>query len=315
MLQGTALIVSGATLTVVFGSHSSPCFTLEALVARYRALAVWIYFLGCIVLGGFYYFVLRKAAAILLQHIRETSQLFLQQLAKLSSRRPLDEDDHAMLSMYTTDAAGKSFDAVKEIVADAFPQTDRTSDYRPLSTADEEFSAVPPNEEAQQRGSSTHSLAGPPSAAAGVFASNGDLASLAEMDEDTEDSSHAGNKRSKKSQVDVNQLTAAMGDPPTVYRRYIRLHPLSFAGLAGVMGAQNTLFAKTVAEILSTTFQGNMQLDKPLAYVFIVALVLSIVFQQHFLAKGECTTWIQMYNTTAALCCLFSAASLSCRVL
>ena len=75
-------------------------------------------------------------------------------------------------------------------------------------------------------------------------------------------------------------------DPPAAYDRFARWHPLCYAGLAGVLGAQTVLFAKSTAEILKVTFDGDNQFDKVLTYVILVCMFFTIFSQQHWLATG-----------------------------
>jgi hypothetical protein len=63
------------------------------------------------------------------------------------------------------------------------------------------------------------------------------------------------------------------------YKSILKTHPLSYAGLAGVFGAQSVMFAKSVTELIKETTQGNNQFDKPLTYVLLLAMVLTIAVQ------------------------------------
>eukprot|EP01138_Halocafeteria_seosinensis_P011031 gb/GECG01011266.1/.p1 GENE.gb/GECG01011266.1/~~gb/GECG01011266.1/.p1 ORF type:complete len:842 (+),score=103.15 gb/GECG01011266.1/:1-2526(+) len=82
------------------------------------------------------------------------------------------------------------------------------------------------------------------------------------------------------------RVTSLIHSPPEKYRSYSKLHPLSLAGLAGVIGAQNTLFAKTVGEMLKSSIDGDNQMGQPVLYAFVASLFTSIIVQQHFLAKS-----------------------------
>jgi len=86
--------------------------------------------------------------------------------------------------------------------------------------------------------------------------------------------------------VDLEAVSELIGAPPVGYDTYATLHPLAYAGLAGAIGAQNTLFAKAVGEALSATIEGDNQFDNGYTYLYLAGLVTSIVFQQHFLAAG-----------------------------
>eukprot|EP01138_Halocafeteria_seosinensis_P007055 gb/GECG01007214.1/.p1 GENE.gb/GECG01007214.1/~~gb/GECG01007214.1/.p1 ORF type:complete len:399 (+),score=32.47 gb/GECG01007214.1/:1-1197(+) len=232
-IAGTVLIVSGATVTVAFGSHSTPTLTLENLVKRYHQYPVWIYFGGCFLLASFYYYSLRAATRILTSHVKEAGIKFLNGV--LSSDKDLNS---------WSDEGRDLQENIKSVKEDE------------------------------------------------AYPGEGNMLSIEvtfpskEMSSETQATIEAENEDNKGSTFDINAVLLAISRPPPQYKKYIRLHPLSMAGLAGVMGGQNTLFAKTVAEILSTTIQGDVQLTRPLAYVFIGALIASIVLQQHFLAKG-----------------------------
>lgn len=81
------------------------------------------------------------------------------------------------------------------------------------------------------------------------------------------------------------RVTELIHNPPEKYKPYAKLHPLGLAGLAGVIGAQNTLFAKTVGESIKTSMEGDNQMEEPVLYAFVAALFSSIIIQQHFLAR------------------------------
>ncbi|KAA0172144.1 hypothetical protein FNF28_00147 [Cafeteria roenbergensis] len=75
-------------------------------------------------------------------------------------------------------------------------------------------------------------------------------------------------------------------DPPSAYEPYAQWHPVSVSVLAGTLGAQTVLFAKSVAETIKTTAGGDSQLDQPAPYLFLLALVFFIVVQQMWLAHA-----------------------------
>jgi uncharacterized membrane protein len=60
---------------------------------------------------------------------------------------------------------------------------------------------------------------------------------------------------------------------------YERLHPLSYAALSGIFGGHSALFAKSTVEMLSSTFDGNNQFNKPITYVFIACMLVCVVSQ------------------------------------
>lgn len=73
---------------------------------------------------------------------------------------------------------------------------------------------------------------------------------------------------------------------PVAYRPFRKLHPLCYAGLAGTFGAQTCLFAKSTAEIIKTSIQGDNQMTEPLTYVILLAMGTTIFLEQHWLASG-----------------------------
>jgi hypothetical protein len=58
-----------------------------------------------------------------------------------------------------------------------------------------------------------------------------------------------------------------------------RLHPLTYAALSGIFGGHSALFAKSTVEMLSSTFDGNNQFDKPITYVFIACMLACVISQ------------------------------------
>ncbi|CAK4607863.1 unnamed protein product [Aphanomyces euteiches] len=70
------------------------------------------------------------------------------------------------------------------------------------------------------------------------------------------------------------------------YKTVLKIHPLSYAGLAGTFGAQSVMFAKSTGELIKQSARGNNQFDKVLTYVIILALVLTISLQTHCLSLG-----------------------------
>ncbi|RHY31242.1 hypothetical protein DYB32_003659 [Aphanomyces invadans] len=58
-----------------------------------------------------------------------------------------------------------------------------------------------------------------------------------------------------------------------------QIHPLSYAGLAGVFGAQSVMFAKSTGELIKQTARGFNQFDRFLTYVILTCLVMTITMQ------------------------------------
>eukprot|EP00658_Telonema_sp_P-2_P018971 TRINITY_DN1742_c0_g1_i13.p1 TRINITY_DN1742_c0_g1~~TRINITY_DN1742_c0_g1_i13.p1 ORF type:complete len:515 (+),score=141.73 TRINITY_DN1742_c0_g1_i13:209-1753(+) len=69
-------------------------------------------------------------------------------------------------------------------------------------------------------------------------------------------------------------------------RKWAGVHAFCYAALSGTLGAQNVLFAKSVGEMLKTSFKGDNQMVNPLTYALIICMLASIFTQTHFLAKG-----------------------------
>jgi len=70
------------------------------------------------------------------------------------------------------------------------------------------------------------------------------------------------------------------------YLPYQKLHPLSCSALSGTIGAQSILCAKSVAEMIKESFDGNNQFVKPLTWVIVLFMVIFIFSQIHWLARG-----------------------------
>ncbi|ETV95553.1 hypothetical protein H310_10995 [Aphanomyces invadans] len=76
------------------------------------------------------------------------------------------------------------------------------------------------------------------------------------------------------------------GPTSNEYKAVLKMHPLTYAGLAGVFGAQSVMFAKSTGELLKQSLKGSNQFDKFLTYVIIAALVLTISLETHCLSLG-----------------------------
>ncbi|ETV95552.1 hypothetical protein, variant [Aphanomyces invadans] len=76
------------------------------------------------------------------------------------------------------------------------------------------------------------------------------------------------------------------GPTSNEYKTVLKIHPLSYAGLAGTFGAQSVMFAKSTGELIKQSVKGDNQFDKFLTYVIIAALVLTISLQTHCLSLG-----------------------------
>ncbi|KAF0688255.1 Aste57867_20125 [Aphanomyces stellatus] len=70
------------------------------------------------------------------------------------------------------------------------------------------------------------------------------------------------------------------------YKKVLKIHPLSYAGLAGTFGAQSVMFAKSTGELIKQSARGDNQFTKVLTYVIILGMVLTISLQTHCLSLG-----------------------------
>lgn len=61
---------------------------------------------------------------------------------------------------------------------------------------------------------------------------------------------------------------------------------MSYPALSGICGAQSILFAKSVAELVKTTAEGDSQFGNVITYVFALAMFASVFLQIHWLAHG-----------------------------
>ncbi|OQR93792.1 pre-mRNA cleavage complex II protein Clp1 [Thraustotheca clavata] len=70
------------------------------------------------------------------------------------------------------------------------------------------------------------------------------------------------------------------------YSFYKKWHPLSYAALSGVVGAQSVMFAKSTGELIKQTLSGHNQFNHILSFVLLIALGIAITTQTHVLAMG-----------------------------
>jgi hypothetical protein len=90
-----------------------------------------------------------------------------------------------------------------------------------------------------------------------------------------------------RSHLEKARVNTALADPPARYFKWARIHPLCYAMLAGIIGAQCVLFAKAVAEMVKATMENpKTQWDVFLPYCYLLAMVVCVLAQQHFLAAG-----------------------------
>jgi hypothetical protein len=81
-------------------------------------------------------------------------------------------------------------------------------------------------------------------------------------------------------------LDCAIANAEVAYSPYVKVFPFSICALAGVLGAQNVLFGKIVAELILESFVGDTQFVYVMTYVYMGCLLASIGSQLHFLARA-----------------------------
>jgi len=89
-----------------------------------------------------------------------------------------------------------------------------------------------------------------------------------------------------KQAVDLARVTAGLREPPEAYARWARWHPLAYAAMAGSIGGQTVMFAKSMGEIVKATAAGSNQFVYAFTYVILVCMIGCMVGEQHFLASG-----------------------------
>ncbi len=89
-----------------------------------------------------------------------------------------------------------------------------------------------------------------------------------------------------KQVVDLARVTAGLREPPPAYAAYARWHPLAYAAMAGSIGGQTVMFAKSMGEIVKATAAGSNQFAFFFTYVILACMVACTVGEQHFLASG-----------------------------
>ncbi|KAG6599736.1 Magnesium transporter NIPA2 [Phytophthora cinnamomi] len=70
------------------------------------------------------------------------------------------------------------------------------------------------------------------------------------------------------------------------YKRFRKLHPVSYPALSGIFGAQSVLFAKSMAELMKTTIEGDNQFVTVGAYAITLSMFTCVFMQIHWLAHG-----------------------------
>ncbi|KAF1772976.1 Magnesium transporter NIPA [Phytophthora cactorum] len=70
------------------------------------------------------------------------------------------------------------------------------------------------------------------------------------------------------------------------YMRFRKLHPVSYPALSGIFGAQSVLFAKSMAELMKTTIEGDNQFVTFGPYAITFSMLSCVFLQIHWLAHG-----------------------------
>ncbi|ETI45111.1 hypothetical protein F441_10177 [Phytophthora nicotianae CJ01A1] len=70
------------------------------------------------------------------------------------------------------------------------------------------------------------------------------------------------------------------------YTRFRKLHPVSYPALSGIFGAQSVLFAKSMAELMKTTIEGDNQFVTFGPYAIAFSMLTCVFMQIHWLAHG-----------------------------
>ncbi len=92
-----------------------------------------------------------------------------------------------------------------------------------------------------------------------------------------------------KEQGDRDQMQlfkCSIDEKKATYAPFEKVHPLLYCALSGLFGGQSVLMAKTVAILLRATIEGENQFKLGLTYVFLFAMVFTIVVQTHYLATA-----------------------------
>ena len=84
----------------------------------------------------------------------------------------------------------------------------------------------------------------------------------------------------------VEEIERSIDEKKEAYAPFEKVHPLLYCALSGLFGGQSVLMAKTVAILLRATIEGENQFTLGLTYVFLFAMVFTIVVQTHYLATA-----------------------------
>ncbi|RLN46213.1 hypothetical protein BBJ29_004721 [Phytophthora kernoviae] len=84
----------------------------------------------------------------------------------------------------------------------------------------------------------------------------------------------------------MERVLKEKGKSSPEYKRFSKLHPVSYPALSGLFGAQSVLFAKSMAELIKTTFEGDNQFVTFGAYAITFSMLVCVFLQIHWLAHG-----------------------------
>ncbi|KAG7391465.1 NIPA-like protein 3 [Phytophthora boehmeriae] len=84
----------------------------------------------------------------------------------------------------------------------------------------------------------------------------------------------------------MERVLKEKGKSSPEYKRFAKLHPVSYPALSGLFGAQSVLFAKSMAELVKTTFEGENQFVTFGAYAITLSMLSCVFLQIHWLAHG-----------------------------
>lgn len=70
------------------------------------------------------------------------------------------------------------------------------------------------------------------------------------------------------------------------YKKWKKIHPVCPAALSGLVGAQSVLFAKSTAELIKVSLEGDNQFLNGATYVIMLLMFVSIFSQIHWLAMA-----------------------------
>ncbi|ETV73649.1 hypothetical protein H257_11752 [Aphanomyces astaci] len=84
----------------------------------------------------------------------------------------------------------------------------------------------------------------------------------------------------------IRFIVRTFGKTSTQYKRFATFHSLVNPALSGVFGAQSILFAKSVAELVKSSLDGENQFTTVGTYAIALAMFACIFLQIHWLAQG-----------------------------